>query len=288
MGDRNAEKIIFEAFLGSKPDFAGEAIGSWEQPDQDPPDILCLTASGRRIGVELGEWLNEEQIREAKGSEAIQDSILTAIGPQPTNDTENIYFAWLHPRPKARVKPADVPAFRSEILDLVREVDTRWESEPFWQSPQGCQYQEFAAYPAVGKYLRYVRFFPRLHYVGWPPQGQMEKRTWPEKCDWLIFPARGGAYSKEPMVNALLSIITKKIEKYEAKPPTVPLDEFHLLIHYNQAWVYNTPVETPFFKYKDAARAAVESVGDDSGPFSRIFLFLALRPGEEIFQLFPR
>jgi hypothetical protein len=59
MGDPASEKIIFDAFLRIQPDFADEAITSWEQTKADPPDVLCVTRSGRRIGVELAEWLNE-------------------------------------------------------------------------------------------------------------------------------------------------------------------------------------------------------------------------------------
>jgi hypothetical protein len=286
MGDRRSEKMIFEAFLRTNSDFAGDAIAKWEQPEDDPPDILCTTTSCRRIGVELGEWLNEGQIRKAKGSETIQRSILQAIGQPPPNGTENIYFAWLHPKSKARVKPADAAGFRVELFKLVKDVDARWEQEPNWQSPQGCWYEDFKLYPTVGKYLSRITFFPRKHYSGWPPNGRVEKRAWPNGCDWLIFEAPGGVYSENSMVNALFEIITKKIEKYEAKPPAIPLDEFCLLIHYNQAWVYNSPVETPSFTFDDVAAAATNFIGDDPGPFGRIFLFIALQPGEKVLQLY--
>jgi len=92
MSDRAGERILFELFLKTNPNFAEEPIREWTQPGQDPPDILCLTSSGRRIGVELGEWLNQRQMTEAKGREAIQDSILAAIGRQPDNGLENIYY----------------------------------------------------------------------------------------------------------------------------------------------------------------------------------------------------
>lgn len=287
MGDRTAEKNIFESFLRIKPDFADELLRNWSQPPSDPPDVMCTTVSGKTIGVELGEWLNEDQMRDAKGREALQNSISKAIGKQPDNEFENIYFAWLHPRPKARVKPADASAFREEIFDLAQEVDGGWDKEPDWQSPQGCSFTDFARYPTVGKYLQSIRFFPRRHYEGWPPQGRVVKRKWPSGSDWLTFPFPGGAYSEDPMVEALCSILGKKIEKYEVKPPQVHMDNFYLLIHYNQALLYNTPVETPFFKFQDAARAGSEFIGDDPGVFGKIFLILAMQPGEKVLQLYP-
>jgi len=287
MGDRAAEKNIFESLHRVKPDFAGELLRVWNQPKQDPPDILCTTASGRTIGVELGEWLNEDQIRDRKGLEAIQNSLLKAIGKQPDNGFENIYFAWPCPLPKARVKPADALALREEILKLAEGVDRRWDQELDWQSPQGCFFDDFTGYPTVGKYLQLVRFFPRRHYEGWPPYGRVVKRTWPAGCDWLVFRPAGGAYSQDAMVDALWAIIAKKIEKYEAKPPQVQMDDFYLLIHYNQAFLYNTPVETLFFKFEDAARAGSAFIGEDPGIFGKVFLMLAFQPGERVFQLYP-
>lgn len=287
MSDRAGERILFELFLKTNPNFAEEPIHEWTQPGQDPPDILCLTSSGRRIGVELGEWLNQRQMTEAKGREAIQDSILAAIGRQPDNDLENIYYAWMQPRQRARVKPEDVQVFRLEILKLAYYIDQRWEQEPDWWSPQGLLYTDFSLFPTVGKYLDSVTIFPRLQYAGWPPNGQSEKRQWPAGCDWLVFRCNGGAYSERSSVDALLEIIARKIAKYTLKPPETQMDSFYLLVHYNQALLYNTPVETLSFTYADAARVASRLIGDDSGAFQKVFLLLAVEPGQKMFQLYP-
>jgi hypothetical protein len=283
MGNPAAERQIFEAFLRAAPDFAGEALQDWKHPATDPPDILCTTISGRIIGVELGEWLSEDQMREAKGLESIQTSILEAIGEQPDNASQNIYYVWLHPRARARVKPADALAFRQEIFKVVSDVDLRWDQEEEWQSSQGCFVQDFAAYPTLAKYLQSLTFFPRRQCR---PDGAIE-RTWPPGVPWLTFRAPGGAYSEVAMVEALCALLAKKSEKYEAKPPQAQMDDFYLLIHYNQALLYNTPVETLRFKFADAARAGTAFIADDPGIFNKIFLLLAIEPGERVFQLYP-
>lgn len=105
MADRAGENAIFELFLKTKPDFAGDPLRAWSQPLQDPPDILCETVSGRRIGVELGEWLNESQMTRARGVEAIQESILAAIGRQPDNNLRNVYYAQMHPHDACKRGP---------------------------------------------------------------------------------------------------------------------------------------------------------------------------------------
>jgi hypothetical protein len=210
--------------------------------------------------------------------ETIEDSIRKAIRPEPPNNTEHIHLAWLLTLPKARIKPADAGKFRAELLQLVDEVDSRWDTEEEWQSPQGCWWMDFNSYPVLGKYLSQVRFFPRSAFHGWSSTkgGQ----------HWLTFPCRGGAYSEDSMVAALVARLGDKIQKYAARPGG--LHEFHLLVHYDLAWAYNSPVETLTFKFAAAARAGADFVGDDPGVFDRIFLFVPHDKAQKVFQLYPR
>jgi hypothetical protein len=278
VGNPVAEKSIFAAFLAAVPDFAGEAVQNWHQPQEDPPDVLCDTIFARKVGLELTGWLDEAQIAEAKSTESIENSIRKAIQPEPPNNTEHIYFAWLLTLPKARIKPADAAAFRTELLQLVEEVDGRWDAEQDWQSPQGCWWRDFSHYPTLGKYLSEVWFFPRSAFRNWSSTkgGQ----------HWLTLPMRGGAYSEDSMVATLKTRLADKIQKYAGRPGR--LDEFDLLVHYDLAWAYNSPVETLTFKFADAARAGAEFIGDDSGAFDRIFLFVPHNDTQKVFQLYPR
>ena len=278
MGNPVAEKNTFAAFLAAVPEFAGEAVQNWCQPKEDPPDVLCTTTSGHQVGLELTGWLDDGQIADAKSTESIEDTIRKAIRPEPPNNTEHIHLAWLLTLPKARVKPADAGTFRTELLQLVDEVDSRWNGEEDWQSPQGCWWRDFSRYPTLGKYLSEVRFFPRSAF-----------RTWSSTKGgqhWLTFPMPGGAYSEESMVAALKGRLAGKIQKYAARPGS--LDEFDLLVHYDLAWAYNSPVETLTFKFADAARAGADFIGDDPGAFDRIFLFVPHNETQKVFQLYPR
>jgi hypothetical protein len=277
VGNPVAEKNIFAEFLSAAPNFAADPLAMWCQPKQDPPDVLCTTVAGRNIGLELTGWLDQGQMSEAKGMESIERSILTAIQPEPPNNTEHIHFAWLITLPKARVKPAHAGLFRGELLRLIEEVDGRWDAEEWWHSPHGCQWEDFGRYPALGRYLSQVHFFPRSAFRGWSSTkgGQ----------HWLTFPLRGGPYSPDSMVDALLKRLGDKIQKYAARP--VNLNEFDLLVHYDLAWAYNSPVETPWFRFADAARAAADFIGDDPGVFDRIFLFVPHEESQKIFQLYP-
>jgi hypothetical protein len=117
---RDRERAIFAAFLEVAPEFIGEQLASWEQPKQenDFPGIVGKTASGRRIGVELGEWLNPDEIASAKQKERIEASFLEAIGDQGTNTTDHIRYVWL--RPKIVMKPSDAGDFRQQFFDFLR------------------------------------------------------------------------------------------------------------------------------------------------------------------------
>jgi hypothetical protein len=252
-------------------------VQKWHSPEQDPPDVLCTTAAGRQVGLELTGWLDQGQIAEAKKAETITDSIQKLIGPEP-NSTKHIHFARLETLPKARVKPARRSTFRSEFLQLVNEVDTRWPAEQFWQSAAGYKWKDFTSYPVLRKCLSAVHFFPRSKWLNWPLTKGSQR--------WLAFPLQGGVHSEEPMVTALRARLTCKIQKYAAKPSG--LDEFDLLIHYDLARVYNSPVETLAFGFADAARAAADFIGDDQDAFDQIFLFVPDNEAQPVFQLYPR
>src|SRR6266481_8254976 len=75
------EKLIFDSFLKACPNFASEPIEQWDvveewyakralepshQPFDKRPDVIAITTSGRKIGVELKSWVNRDQITEAR------------------------------------------------------------------------------------------------------------------------------------------------------------------------------------------------------------------------------
>lgn len=214
MGNRAHEKAIFEAFLKAVPGFAGLEIAEWDQPADEStfPDVVCRSISGRRVGVELGEWLNEAEMQSAKNMEGIQASIFAAVGEQGQNTTENIHLVWLLPKPQARIKPGDLGQFQRQLFQCIKECDQRWPGEGCWHSPQGHWVlgDELAAYPVLAKYVQRVQLFPKERYEGWPPNGRRVRRGWPPGHDWITFPVPGGSYSEETMLQPLRDLLSKK------------------------------------------------------------------------------
>jgi hypothetical protein len=269
------QRAIFEAFLRTAPDFAGEPLATWWQPEDEGefPDIQGKSMSGKRVGVELGEWLNQAEMQDAKAKDRLEESILEAIGEQGNNTTEHVYHVWLHPKPKARIRPADASVFREQLFTCIKASDPRWPQERFWHSPQGHQLvnKELAAYPLLAKYLNAVKMWPKRNVL------TGEIKQWPDGIDWIGFPSRGGPFSKETMLEPLRQLLSDKINHYAAD--SLGFDDLSLLVSYNLAWLYNPPAETPLHSFEDAVTEMSRFLDGDFGPFHRIFLFIATNPG---------
>ncbi len=281
------ERLIFESFLKTCPDFATEPIAEWDvvaqwyvkraldpppQPFDKRPDIIALTASGRKIGVELKSWVNQDQIAEARKQEKIQKNILKAIGNQPPNQTQHIGYVWLSAK-EVRFDPTDSSNFREQMFRLIEQVDNNWSDE---YGLRDCSHEEsrFAEFPILDKYLVRVQAQPAI----------LESA----EINWVDFRPPGGFYSPKSMLDTLsTALVTHKTDpRYQDLRTQVGLDEVYLLVHYDfKAFAYNTPFDAPGFAFKEAAEFASNVVNDDGGYFDRVFLFHFLWGKEEAYRV---
>jgi hypothetical protein len=275
MGNPAEEKAVFEEFLAAAPMFAGAAVGTWSQPKQDPPDIQCDLVDGRSVGLELTTWLDEEQMSAAKRDEGIEISLRQALEPAPANNTEHFFSVWVYA--KRRLKSTDAKQFRAQILQVIADLDQKWEAKPGWQSPQGFAWNDFSPFPILTKYLDSLEVHPRMPSVA----STMEKG----RLGWLTVEPRGGPYSPDEMVDALCDRVQDKIGKYPTKPGRMA--EFHPLVHYDKAWEYDSPVIGIDFGYAEAVQAAAARIGTAVGVFDRIFVYVRMTDGKRVFCLFP-
>jgi hypothetical protein len=175
---RHEEKIIFAAFYELQPDFAGEPIEDWKLADCDPPDIVCTAVSGKRIGVELGEWLHFGEMEAGKLREAMERQLLDAIGePQPLNTSRHFDMVILHPRDLVRITTSPGKAsFRAAMISLIADVDRRWPAERSWHYAPGCRIKDLSNWPPLDRYLESVHFHPgqsqRTEGIKWDPSGR--------------------------------------------------------------------------------------------------------------------
>jgi hypothetical protein len=283
------EKPIFEAFLKVYPDFAGEPIKEWDvvndwytkrsiprppQPFDERPDIIAVTSSGKRIGIELKGWVNREQIAAARKQERIQDNILKAIGRQPPNETRHVGYIWLQAK-DVRFDQQEADSFREQLFELIAVIDNKWSNKPDWEQEHSENVNDFAGFPLLEKYLKGMRFHPDL-------RSRFNIR-------WIRFSSPGGAYSPDQMLETLSRALAshKNDDRYENLKRAVGLEEVYLLVHYDfKAFAYNTPFDAPNFGFKEAAKFAGESLNEDGGHFDRIFLFRFLSSEEEAYRIF--
>ncbi|MGH9932382.1 MAG: hypothetical protein ACREA9_24530 [Pyrinomonadaceae bacterium] len=281
------EKLIFASFLGAYSELANEIV-EWDVVDEwyvkralvppphpfdQRPDIIAVTKSGKKIGIELKSWVNREQITAARKQERIQDNILKAIGEQPPNETQHIGCLWLSAK-QLRFDARDAGDFRRQLFALIQQVDSNWSQKADWLQSASENIRDFGGFLILEKYLHSVRFYSAT-------------RT---RFDihWILFPSPGGAYSPNEMLETLTSslISQRSDERYKDLRTLVGLDKVYLLVHYDfKAFAYNTPFGAPNFGFKEAAEFAKEVLGGDGGNFDRIFLFHFLWGQEEAYRI---
>jgi hypothetical protein len=269
------EKLIFESFLKVCPEFAGERIKEWDvvdkwypnralapppKPFDKRPDIIARTVSGKRIGIELKSWVNQEQIAEARERERIQ---------------ENIGYVWLSPR-HVRFDVRDAADFRDQLFRLIAKVDNDWTRKAGFEQMCVGDVDRLEEFPLLGKYLHRVRFRPATRSRG--------------TVRWIRFPDASRHYSPSEMLETLESSLLShgRDDRYKDLKAQARLDKVFLLIHYDfKGFAYNTPYKTPDFGFEEAATFASQVVDGDANFFDRIFLFHFL-PGEEAaYEIFP-
>ena len=213
------------------PEFAGKRLSWTPVPEgMDPPDFIG-TGAGARVGLELVEWLDGQQMTQAKRRESLRDQILSLLrrGWESEYQPRNFRGAFLEAR-EQRVASADAQEFRSEFFACAAEVDRSWQSndERFGNS----YYQnEFPHYPLLSKYVTGIR------YIGGEPHG----------LPWIDVSGDGGAYDPALTVATLKNALDAKIDNYlqpekQQHLAAHRLDEFCLLVHGGfNAFAYNTP-----------------------------------------------
>ena len=263
---RQHEGALFEAFLAVAPKFCGEGLTHWYQHEDERefPGIIGETVTGRRIGVEIAEWLNEEETQAAKRKERLEQLVIEAIGDQGKNPTRHIRFVWLHPN--GRVSPPDVAGFRKQLFACIGECDRRWPNEPHWRIGHKLAGDELAQYPVLSKYLNAIRL--------WPADGEQ----WSD--NWITFPLLVRAFDQDTMFKPLTEIVGDKISRYGSHG--TGFDDLTLLVIYNRAAIYNSPPETLSHTFEDAVEQLQQLIEGNRGPFSRVLLYIALEPGARV------
>jgi hypothetical protein len=238
-----------------------------------------MTASGRRIGVELTKWVEHQQVTAGRGRKLLENSYLAVIASEREPRPEHIGIVHLHDK-SLKLKQADTAQFRAELFDYLTCQNEKpapmlnpplpipqgyWNTVRGWDNPQGAPVRDFGEYRMLEKYLADVWIFPRNRHLLIPPS-----------MPWVIFESTGGRYTSDWMVHAAIDRIQAKVTKYAAENlrGSHSLSEFDLVCFYcDEALLHNTPIESVDFGFPELAARVSHALANAPAVFDRIFLF---------------
>lgn len=306
------EKVLFKAFLEATPAFADEEIAQWSSTgcSCDPPDVICTTVAGKRVGVEVCQWINEKEMNSGKLRERINKTLLKAIGPQPVNKSEHFRLVVFHPRIKSQLSAADHKAFRTALFALIKYVDREW---PKISRPgQPYRFCNLSSYAPLNDHLEIVTFCPPDSDLDAAVNKAMEtcgndaaiSQTETESSedspisDWIVpvspwqsIRTPYAAEQWEPdecgkpvtVEGYLVKKLKDKADRCSESKLKTPCTEVHLLIALHQAIPYCSPIP---FKMQDIAQQAVDRARrSTSWPFRCTFLLIAVEDEPKVHRL---
>lgn len=274
-----AEAANFDAFREAYPNFAGRTLVNIQR-GADPPDFLCLDELGKRVGVELVQWINEQQTGPSKERYRLEESYRRVILSTYVQSPKNIGMIFIFAKDGTEISRSDSTVFHNELYKFVADVDSAWLVNADWNDPQGYEFTNFTAYPSLASHIDGLCFYSRERF----DTGLGD--------DWITFRMHGGAYTPDWMRDALLDNVCRKIAKY-AKPHNKTklgqqkLAEFYLLAYYDEAVLYNMPYDAPGFGFREIGALVTRELTRNAHPFDKVFLFSSIETAEKVLQVWP-
>jgi hypothetical protein len=118
------ERLNFDAFRKACPDFAGRPLKSFRRGG-DPPDFLCFDLKGKRIGLELVEWLEQGQIAREKPLYSLEQEYQRVIRSDKKVAPKSIGRVFLYTHRNKRLSAEHAKQFRKELYKFVASVNDR-------------------------------------------------------------------------------------------------------------------------------------------------------------------
>jgi len=231
--DERERAVVIDCVESQFPNFAGNTSPWNKIPDgQDPPDFISENPRAR-IGLELREWLDGDQMGNAKMWEsiAIRFNEVLSEGWEQQFQPQHCNWVMLELREPNKLEAADEPAFGEEFFKCVARIDTL-NAQPFGIKHSFFRMQDLGGYPTLHKYLMYILFF------GGKPIGSR----------WFMAQRSRGVFDSNSARSALENAIDDKMLDYttvgkKAHLAGHRLTEINLLIygglnisHYNAPW----------------------------------------------------
>ena len=234
------------------------------------PDVITQLADGTEVWWELGEWLNQDQMREARERERAEERIRTAL-KEVENQTQHISQCALRLRKlPEQLSESEAVKFVEEFRGLSRDADSRPELRH--ESRKVYSYPDIDSYPTLAQYVDRLWFWRRSDdpKESFPPQ------------HWIRIHQPGGTYDPEDAIQALRKILQDKLNKYGGLIER----DVRLIVHYGQAFSYNTPFESlAYLSFAEVAQAVAGALDALAKPFRKVYLLN--EPEREAFEVYP-
>jgi hypothetical protein len=280
-----------------RPSRVRTSSGSNARPSCQPPHVICTTTSGRRVGVEICQWVHEYEMADSKLREKICQTILNAIGRPPMNRPKHFWLVVFHPKSKSQLSAGEHKAFRKAFFELIEYVDRAWPN----LEHRGRFYRarDLTTFKPLGKYLEAVSFCPPDNALDSAVEGAIEvsggnmeasqtEEERREALDWIVpvshprwIRTRHDAEQWEPddhgrYVSVEGFLLKKLLDKAAGCSPhklKTDCSEVYLLIAFHEA-ISNCSL-IPFPMPEIARKAAERARTSSSWPFHRTFLLIA-------------
>lgn len=306
------EELLFKAFFKIRPDFAGQKIVKWSITSKgcDPPDIICTTDSGPRVGVEIGQWAPQNEMAAGKLRDQINQKVLEAIGRQPIKRPEHFWLVGFHPKAKSHLEDRKYKAFRDALFRAIEQMDRDWPTIRHHGKPYTVR--DLENFAPLDKYLDALTFCPPDSDLNTAVEKAFEAcggstttlqtgggtSDAPASDDWIV-PVRSCDSIRtpydpedwepdgrgEPVTTEawLLHLLRKKASGCRESKLKTPCTEVQLLVAFHEAIAHSSPMP---FNMEVVARKAVEiACRDASWPFSRTFLLFADEDSPKVYRL---
>jgi hypothetical protein len=271
------EGMVIQELQESFPGFAG--VSAWTAVTDDPPDLIGVFLN-EKVGMELVEWLDGNQMGAAQAREKYRQTLLELFteGWNTAYQPLNLSSAVVCPMWSIMIAKSDLPGLRAEFWLFMQEVDRTWLTNP--ERVGSDLLADYTAYPLLSKYVETIHL-------------RSGKQSWKEHgfC-WIDIENDGGSFDPSNVIRTLEQAIDKKIDRYsnstsDAFIKAKKLDRLELLIHGGfNLYAYNTP-RGHMSLSEIAAAGAVYYAGlpDALRLFDRVWIFNSLNPACDLNEM---
>ncbi len=260
---KSDDEQILDSLRAAHPTF--EDVANWEA-GPNPPDFLGTRRDGVKIGLELTEWLDAKQATPSIARTDSQyrwlEALATEKRPRP-NRFDRVVLLF---KKSTKFNEHDVQSFCDDFYALVRDAD----EHPDRSFLEGIHevISDLSRYPTLRRHVSDL-FFEHL-----PDKFRVPGQRWVATAP-KFYPD-----DPERAVRALLESIQKKISKYPGLAKRLGLHELVLVVHYGLRGVLHASPHVRVDHTLEGLLSEVRSrLRDSLGPFSKIYLYIALNDG---------